>query len=91
MTERNKTDLLLFAKLGVLVVWGILTIITFAGVLNYCPETFVKWCAGILLVCNGFIFWRFAKRLTDERNAKIKEIQDKERAALVAEAKKMEE
>lgn len=71
--------------------WLILSCITFAGVLNYCPEVPVKWCAGIVLVCNVLVFSLYAKRLVGERNAKIKEIQEKERAALVAEAKKMEE
>ena len=88
MTERNKTDLLLFVKLGVLFLWLTLTCITFAGVLNYCPEVPVKWCAGLVLVCNVLVFWRYARRLVKERNAKIEEIQKKEREALTNEAKK---
>ena len=87
MTERNKIDLLLFAKLGALAFWGVFAIIAFAGVLNYCPEVPVKWCSGIVLICNGLVLWRYARRLVRERNAKIEEIQKKERAALVEEAK----
>lgn len=62
MNDKNK----LFAKMAFLFLWGMLTIVTFAGVLNYCPEAFVKWCAGIVLVMNGLIIWRYAKRLTTE-------------------------
>lgn len=67
MTDKNK----LFAKMAFLFVWGMLTIVTFAGVLNYCPEAVVKWCAAIVLVMNGLIIWRYAKRLTtDYENSK---------------------
>lgn len=88
MTERNKLSLVLYAKLAVLFIWGMLAIINFAGVMNYCPEAFVKWCAGILLVGNGFLIWRYGKRLVAEKDAAIEEIQKEEREELVKKANK---
>lgn len=66
MNDKNKSELAFFAKILALAVWGIISIITFAGVLNYCPEPFVKWCAGIVLVMNGIIIWRYVRRLVKE-------------------------
>lgn len=86
MTERNKLSLVLYAKLTVLFIWGALAIINFAGVMNYCPESFVKWCAAILLIGNGVLIWRYGKRLVDEKNAQIVAIQQKEREELVKKA-----
>ena len=68
MNEKNKSELAFFAKILALAVWGLISIITFAGVLNYCPESFVKWCAGIVLVMNGIIIWRYARRLVKEHD-----------------------
>lgn len=86
MTERNKISLELFGKLAVLFVWGIVTIITFAGVLNYNPEAFVKWCAGITLAFNGTAIFLLAKKFLKERNDKLVKIQEAEREALVQQA-----
>ena len=68
MNDKNKSELAFFAKILALAVWGLISIITFAGVLNYCPEPFVKWCAGIVLVMNGVIIWRYARRLVKEHD-----------------------
>lgn len=86
MTERNKISLELFGKLAVLFVWGIVTIVTFAGVLNSCPEAFVKWCAGITLAFNGTAIFFLAKKFLRERNDKLVKIQEAEREALVQQA-----
>ena len=87
MTERNKIESAFFAKMAVLFLMGILAIITFAGVLNYCPEPLVKWCAGILLVANLGVIGFYAHRLVKDKNAKIEALQQKERDELVEQAK----
>lgn len=68
MNDKNKNEFAFFAKMAFLFVWGMLTIVTFAGVLNYCPEAFVKWCAGIVFAMNGIIIWRYARRLVKEHD-----------------------
>ena len=88
MTEKNKTDFIFFLKMAGLFVWGIIAIINFAGVLNYCPENFVKWCAGILLAGNAVIIYTYGKRLVADKNAAIEAIQAKERQELIDSAKK---
>ena len=77
MTERNKIEIAFFAKVLALAVWGLVTIATLAGVLNYCPEPFVKWCAGIVAAMNAVIIWRYIKRLAKEKDAAIEALQDK--------------
>ena len=62
----NKTRLEMGAKVVALFLFGLLTIITCAGVWNYCPETWVKWCAGALFVCNGIGIYFLAKRISDK-------------------------
>ena len=59
-------------KMTALVVWALLTIITCSGVWNYNPESFIKWCAAALLVCNGIVVWRFGKRLSNEFHTEFK-------------------
>lgn len=86
MTERNKIETAFFAKMAALFVWGIISIITFAGVLNYCPEPFVKWCAGILLVLNLTILGFYAYRLVKDKRMAVEAIQQKERDELVEQA-----
>lgn len=49
----NKTRLEMGALVIALVIFGMLTIVTCAGVWNYCPEVWVKWCAGGLFACNA--------------------------------------
>lgn len=55
MNEDNKNRMLWGAKVFALVIYVILTIATCAGVWNFCPEPFVKWCAGFLFAANGLI------------------------------------
>ena len=55
MTPENKNRMLWGAKVIALIIYVILTIATCAGVWNFCPEPFVKWCAGLLFAANGFI------------------------------------
>lgn len=82
MNERNKIELAFFAKMAALFVWGIIAIITFAGVLNYCPEGFVKWCAGILLAINAVAIGACGWYIYKQHSAKVKELQDKNKESL---------
>lgn len=82
MTERNKIELTFFVKMLALFVWGLISIVTFAGAMNT-PETFVKWCAGILLVLNIAVIWRYAKRLIADKMNAIEAIQAKEREEML--------
>lgn len=54
MKENNK-DIVKWVKVIILALYCLLTIATCAGVWSFCPEPFVKWCAGILMAANGFI------------------------------------
>ena len=88
MTERNKESLELFAKMGALIVWLLLVIITCCGVWNFDKEEgFVRTCALLLMLVNlgaiGYLFVKWRK----EYNAAIKAIQDKERQELKDQAK----
>lgn len=86
MTERNKIEIAFFAKMLALFVWGVISIATFAGVMNYCPEPFVKWCAGILLVLNLAILGFYASRLVKDKRMAVEALQQKERDELVEQA-----
>ena len=63
-------------KIAALVLWGILTIITCAGVWNANPEGFVKWCAAALLLTNGIVLWRFAKKLHEGYADALRELSE---------------
>lgn len=62
MNEQNKSNVAAGAKVLALVVFGLLTIATCAGVWNYCPEIFVKYLAGALFASNGFAIYKLAKK-----------------------------
>ena len=67
MNQDNKNRIVKGLQVLVLVVFGLLSIITCVGVWNYCPETWVKWCAGVLLACNGFLVYAASKKMTPEK------------------------
>ena len=46
-----------------LAIYGILTIMTCAGVWNYNPEGFIKWCALALGLCNAGVIVYLAKTI----------------------------
>lgn len=53
--KENSVNIVKWVKVIVLALYCLLTIATCAGVWNFCPEPFVKWCAGFLFAANGFI------------------------------------
>lgn len=62
----DKKELIYWAKIVCLFLYGLLTIITCAGVWNYNPEGFVKVCAGLLFAANGISIYCLAKKLKKE-------------------------
>lgn len=52
-----------------LFILGLLTIATCAGVWNYCPEPFVKWCAGFLFAAVGVFIFFVARRISADNKA----------------------
>lgn len=66
MDEKNKKRWGYDLKNIAFILWGVLAVVTFAGILNYCQESFVRWCAGGLLVVNGVLIYYFAKKLNKE-------------------------
>lgn len=59
----NKTRLEMGAKVITLFIFGVLTIIVCAGILNTCPEVWVKWCAGFLLLFTAAAIFFTAKKV----------------------------
>lgn len=77
MSERNKIEIAFFAKMLGLLVWLMLVIITCSGVWNFDKESFVCWCAVLLMAINvGAIVYLFNK-WRKEHNAAIEALQDK--------------
>lgn len=62
MDNDNKNRLIEGAKKLALIVYALLTIITCAGVWNYCPETTVNILSTALLACNGLAIVRLWKK-----------------------------
>ena len=58
MNMENKNKVLWWLKLIALIAWAFATIITCAGVWNYCPESFVKAVAVALFAANGYAIYR---------------------------------
>lgn len=50
-------------KVVLLAIYGILTIMTCAGVWNFNPEGFIKWCALALGLCNAGVIVYLAKTI----------------------------
>lgn len=61
MTPENKNRIVKGAKILALALFAIITIATCVGVWNFCPEPFVKWCAGILMAVNAVAIYVIAK------------------------------
>lgn len=66
MNEENKDRLKLGLDVLAIVVACIVVIAVCAGVWNYCPEPFVKVLAGVLFVADGYLIYRFAKRIHEK-------------------------
>ena len=66
MDKKNKKKWVFHIKCIFLLLWGMLTIATFAGVLNYCPESFVRLCTGLLLAVNGACIYIAGRKITKE-------------------------
>lgn len=62
----NDKNIIKWAKLAAIVIYALLTIITCAGVWNYCPEAFVKWCTAAIFVCNGAAAFFLGRRIYNE-------------------------
>ena len=60
MQTENKERIVKWIKIVALIVWALATIITCAGVWNYCPEDFVKAVAVALFIANGYAIYRKA-------------------------------
>lgn len=76
----EKKEFIYWAKIVCLFLYGMLTIVTCAGVWNYNPEGFVKLCAGLLLAANGVSIYCLAKKLKFPEKENI-EISLKEKPA----------
>jgi len=59
--KENSVNILKWVKLIAIALYCILTFATCAGVWNFCPEPFVKWCAGFLFAANGLAIYAIAK------------------------------
>lgn len=59
----NKSRIKWGLKTLALVLYGLLTIATCAGVWNYNPEGFIKWCALALGLCNAGVIVYLAKTI----------------------------
>lgn len=62
----NKTRIEMGALVLALVIFGMLTIITCAGVWNNCPEAWVKWCAGFLFAANAGVCVIFGRKISKD-------------------------
>ena len=60
MTPENKNRIEKGVTIFLLAVFALITIVTCVGVWNFCPEPFVKWCAGILMAANGLAIYAIA-------------------------------
>lgn len=72
METDNKLRLAYGLKIFAFALYALLTIITCAGVWNYNPEGFIKWCAIALFITNGCVIYFFVKRLSKEFKAAMK-------------------
>ena len=73
MNDENKNRLVFGLKVVALVLFIGLTIITCAGVWNYNPEGFVKWCALALAICNGYLAVKYYLKIKKEYDDVVKE------------------
>lgn len=61
MEQDNKKRIVKGAKILALTLFAIITIANCVGVWYFCPESFVKWCAGILMAVNAVAIYVIAK------------------------------
>lgn len=73
MNTENKNRLIYGLKMLGLFVLALLTIIVCVGVWNAKGEAFAEVCAGLLILANGFVIWRIAKRLREEYVKELRE------------------
>lgn len=71
MDQDNKLRLVFGLKMLALVIYAVLTAITCAGVWNYNPEGFIKWCALAMGLCNGALAVKYYLRLKREYDAAL--------------------
>ncbi|MCR5548078.1 MAG: hypothetical protein K6F25_04940 [Bacteroidales bacterium] len=62
MNDQNKSIIKEGLVKIALVLYALITIITFAGVWNFCEEGFVCLMAGVLFACNGLAIVRLWKK-----------------------------
>jgi len=72
MNNDNKIRVMKGIKVIALVIYGILTIATCAGVWNFCPEKAVKVFAGLLLCANALVIYVIAKKVPVEKKEEEK-------------------
>lgn len=65
MNEDNKKRMKWGPDVLLIVMAALITIAVCSGVWNYCPEPFIKVLAGVLFAINGYIIYRFAKKLKE--------------------------
>lgn len=63
MNEDNKNRMKWGLDVLAIAIAIITVIAVCAGVWNYCPEPFVKVLAGVLFLADGYLIYRFAKRI----------------------------
>ena len=63
MDNENKKRMVLGLDVLAIVVAALAVIAVCAGVWNYCPEPFVKVLAGVLFLADGYLIYRFAKKI----------------------------
>ena len=69
----NKPTIKKYIRVFALIVGALLTIITCAGVWNYCPDVFVKVCAILLFCANGYALVRYGMSIANIDVPKPKE------------------
>jgi len=69
MTEDNKNRIAMGITVVLMVIWGLLTIATCAGVWNYCPEKSVKVFSILLMAFNGLAIWRIIASASKKYNS----------------------
>ena len=65
MNEDNKNRMKWGLDVLAIFVAAIVVIAVCAAVWNYCPEPFVKVLAGVLFIADGYLIYRFAKKLRE--------------------------
>lgn len=78
MNEDNKNRIIWGLKVLALVIYCLLTIAVCAGVWNYCAEKEVCLGAGVLLIANGLLAWRYARRIGQDGKAAAEKKPEKE-------------